>query len=165
MTRTLILMRHAKSSWGSPDRSDHARPLSDRGRRSATALGDWLRSAGLCPDQVISSSSRRTRESFDRLRISAPASFTDRLYLGGPPEMLAQLRQARGGIVLMLGHNPGIAEFAAAILGDPPEHPRFHDYPTGATLVADFDIAEWSALAWGGGHPRAFVIPRELMAQ
>ena len=40
--RRLILTRHAKSAWDDPTLDDHDRPLNDRGRRSARALGDWL---------------------------------------------------------------------------------------------------------------------------
>ena len=40
----------------------------------------------------------------------------------------------------MIGHNPGIADFAARLVSAPPAHDRFDDYPTGATLVAEFDI-------------------------
>ncbi len=160
-TRTLILMRHAKSSWDDPQPGDHDRPLSERGQRSARALGNWLRAQDLLPDQVLSSSARRTCETFSGLDIAAEATFTEALYHAGPAELFAALRGATGRRVLMLGHNPGIALFAAELLRAVPDHPRFGDYPTGATLVADFD-GPWSRLMRRGGRARAFVIPREL---
>ena len=46
MTCTLILMRHAKSSWDDLTLSDHERPLNKRGRASASAMGKWLRKNG-----------------------------------------------------------------------------------------------------------------------
>ena len=55
MIRTLILTRHAKSSWDDPFMNDHDRPLNKRGRKSAPAIGDWLRENGWLPDEVISS--------------------------------------------------------------------------------------------------------------
>jgi phosphohistidine phosphatase len=75
------------------------------------------------------------------------------------------LAQATGDCVLMLGHNPGIAEFAAQLVRTPPDHPRFRDYPTCATLVARFDIDSWSALEPHNGTVLDFVIPRELTAK
>jgi len=51
----LILMRHAKSSWGSPGLADHDRPLNERGQRSATLLGNWLRKNEHIPDELIES--------------------------------------------------------------------------------------------------------------
>ena len=162
MTCTLILMRHAKSSWDNPGLSDHARTLNARGRRSASAMGDWLRAEGWRPDEAVSSSSQRTRETFAGLRLNVPVHFTDDLYHADPDGMRAVLAQAAGETVLMLGHNPGIAAFAAMLVTAPPDHPRFADYPTCATLVARFDIDSWDRLRWQSGTPLAFVIPREL---
>ena len=76
--------------------------------------------------------------------------------------MFEALRGARGRCVLMLGHNPGISILAELLMAEPPAHPRFADYPTCATLVADFAIEDWSALQQGSGALVDFVIPREL---
>ncbi|MBL4766962.1 MAG: histidine phosphatase family protein [Rhodobacteraceae bacterium] len=162
MTRTLILMRHAKSSWDTPVTGDHARPLNDRGRRSAAALGEWMLLQGWMPDQVLSSSSARTRETFARLGFIIAGNFTDDLYHAGPDQMLKTLLRASGETVLLLGHNPGIAEFAGQLVGIEPDHPRFSDYPTGATLVVEFDIDRWDHLKPGTGTVLDFTVPRDL---
>ena len=162
--RRLILMRHAKSSWDSPALSDHDRPLNDRGQRSATALGEWLRTHGFLPDQALVSSATRTQQTMDRLNVSPAPDLMSRLYHAGPEIMHDALRNAKGTTVLMIGHNPGIAEFAADVLSELPDHPRFDAYPTGATLVADFDIADWSEMTPAIGRARAFVVPRDLVA-
>ncbi len=161
---TLILMRHAKSSWGAPSLADHDRPLNDRGKRSAEAMGRWLKGRDYLPDAVLSSSSRRTRETFEGLDLGAPVKFTRELYHAGPAGMLQVLREAEAKSVLMLGHNPGIAEFAERLLSAPPDHPRFDDYPTCATLVARFDSSTWRDVAWGQGETVDFAIPREVIA-
>ena len=77
--------------------------------------------------------------------------------------MLDCLKDASGETVLMIGHNPGICVFAHELLASDPDHPRFEDYPTCATLVAEFDIDDWSALRPGSGVARDFVVPRELI--
>ena len=143
--KRLILMRHAKSDW-SLGQPDSARPLNARGQRSAEAMGDWLREKGYLPDQILCSSAQRTRETLDLLRIAAPTSFQKGLYLATPDKMRKALRKAKGDTVLMLGHNPGIGLFAQSIVASPPDHPRFDDYPTCATLVVDFPITAWKAL-------------------
>ena len=163
MTRRLILMRHAKSSWKHPGLDDHARPLNGRGRRSATALGAWLRSKGLAPDHILSSSSMRTRETCIGLGFSCDMSFLDGLYHAGPDQMLQVLRGAGRNCVLMLGHNPGIAWLAGQLVSAPPDHPRFHDYPTCATLVVEFPIDDWRNLRVGTGQVMHFITPRELV--
>lgn len=165
MTRTLILTRHAKSSWDSSAPSDHARPLNKRGRHSAAALGNWLRDTQRLPDQVISSSSQRTRETHQLMELTAPASFTERLYHASAELILSALREASGQRVLMLGHNPGIGEFAHKIVTNPPDHSRFEDYPTGATLVVEFATDDWSTINWGMGRVLDFTVPRELLGE
>ncbi|KNX40609.1 Histidine phosphatase superfamily (branch 1) [Roseovarius tolerans] len=161
--KNLILMRHAKSDWGSPLLHDHTRPLNERGRRSAMALGDWLRAQDLIPDQILCSSSARTQETCARLKLPLAPDLHDVLYLAEVPDMLRVLRGATGARVLMLGHNPGIAEFAASLVTAPPAHERFDDYPTGATLVVRFEIDHWADLRPGTGAAQQFVIPREMI--
>jgi len=134
MTRRLILMRHAKSSWDHPGLDDHARPLNGRGAASAEALG-----------------------------LSAPVTVLEALYHASPQAMMQVLRQAKGRAVLMLGHNPGIAEFAHHLAAAPPPHPRFDDYPTGAAMVADLPIADWAQAEGRSATVLDFVIPREIM--
>lgn len=163
MSLRLILMRHAKSAWDHPGLDDHDRPLNGRGRRSAAAMGDWLRDQGYMPDAILSSSATRTRETAAGLGFDVPASFTPPLYLAGPDAMLSALRSAQGKCVLMLGHNPGIAWFAEELVATPPAHPRFDDYPTCATLVLEFPVDRWSAVQPGTGQVLAFITPREVI--
>ncbi len=164
MTRTLILTRHAKSSWDDPTLGDHDRPLTKRGRKSAAAVGAWLREHGWLPDEVQSSTSARTRETWERMGLQADKiTFQRDLYHAGARAMLTQLRQATGQTVLMLGHNPGIADFAERLVRQAPDHERFFDYPTCATTVIRFDIADWMGLEWRSGEVQGFVIPRALL--
>ena len=164
MSLRLILMRHAKSDWGDPLQPDHARPLNGRGRKSARAMGDWLRERGEQPALTLSSDARRTQETVEGAGFGGPCTFTRDLYHAGPDVMLRVLRSAgTASSVLMVGHNPGIADFAARLVQDRPAHPRFYDYPTCATLIAEFDLPDWGALGFGEGATVAFAIPREVL--
>ncbi|MTH65057.1 SixA phosphatase family protein [Paracoccus shanxieyensis] len=158
----LILTRHAKSSWDDPGQPDHDRPLNDRGRRSARALGDWLASRGYEPEEVLCSTSQRTRETWERvavapLEVRPRIRFEPKLYHASPDQMLNVLRSAEAPTVMMLGHNPGIAEFAALLPARPPMDPDFRRYPTAATLVVDFQIDDWSDVQAGQGSVLDFV--------
>ncbi len=163
MTHTLILTRHAKSSWDDPLLGDHDRPLNKRGVRSAKALGDWFRSTGLDPDQVLCSSALRTCETYEGLGLKARPEFTSALYHASEDQMLTVLGRATGKTVLMLGHNPGIGGFAAGLAKAPPEHSRFFDYPSGATLVLKFETEDWGLVSWRTGLVAEFITPRELL--
>ncbi|MGH1413985.1 MAG: SixA phosphatase family protein [Pelagimonas sp.] len=159
--KRLILMRHAKSDW-TLGQDDHERPLNKRGQVSAAALGDWLRAKGYCPDQVLCSSAMRTRQTLQELQLTAETRFESSLYLADPAVMLDTLSTAQGGTVLVIAHNPGIAMLAQGMVRETLPHPRFQDFPTGATLVADFECESWDKVEPGKGQAQDFVIPREL---
>lgn len=161
----LILMRHGKSDWSGPTEPDRARPLNARGRRHAALMGDWLRAQGYLPDQVLCSTSVRTRETLQGLALGdVPVSFEDRLYHAAPDTLWDSLHEAQGQTVLIIGHNPGMAIFAADLVARAPDHPRFRDYPTCATLVADFPVDSWFDVLPSRAQVQAFVIPREVEA-
>ena len=166
MSRMLILMRHAKSGWGDALQPDHERPLNARGRRAAASIGKWLAARGHLPDEALVSSAARTRETWQQLAAQLPtppeAELVSALYNAPAAGMLRILRRGRGERTLLLGHNPGTTELAAALARHRPAHPHFADFPTGATLVMRFPINDWSLLAPGTGEPCDFITPREL---
>ncbi len=160
----LILMRHAKSDWSHPSLPDEHRPLNARGEANARALGVWLHANGLTPDEALLSPARRTVDTFLLLKIQAETHYLPKLYNAPASQILDTLSLAQGACVLLLGHNPGIAEAASRLVQTPPDHPRFADYPTAATLVVDFPARSWAEMKEGTGVAHAFVIPRELPA-
>ena len=92
-----------------------------------------------------------------------PPATSPRLYHADAETMLAVLRAAPDvARVLMLGHQPGIGDFARRLLADPPADPRFEKYATTATAVIDFDIPAWPDATWGVGRLEAFTDPRAL---
>ncbi len=125
MTRRLIVMRHAKSSWSSPGQDDRDRPLNARGRRDAPRVAEELSRRGWRPDAVYSSDAFRTRETWDLMADVIepvdPVVFVDSLYLGG----LAEIRVSAEGwskthqTVLVLGHNPGWERAVEALASVP----------------------------------------------
>ncbi|MCJ8138555.1 histidine phosphatase family protein [Falsirhodobacter halotolerans] len=161
----LILIRHAKSGWDDPLMTDHQRPLAERGERAAPQIGAWLAAQGVLPEEVLCSDATRTRQTWDLISTTLPGAPTPRLvpalYHAAPETMLRVLQGATGQVVAMIGHNPGIAEFARLIVARAPEHSGFARYPTAATLVAEFD-ADWAAVRFGAGRTVAFTTPRDL---
>jgi phosphohistidine phosphatase len=140
--RTLLLMRHAKSDYpvGVPDRD---RPLAPRGERDAAAAGLWLRAAYPAIDQVIVSPARRARETWTRVAPYLEVSGVQvdaRVYDDWGAdlrEVVADLPDA-ARTALVIGHNPGIEEFAMshATSGDPRARERvLRKFPTSAIAV------------------------------
>ena len=166
--KRLILTRHAKSSWDDPATPDHDRPLNDRGKAAAAELGVWLASRGYVPDEVLCSDALRTRRTWSGLAPALPGTpvlnLKPALYHAGPDVMLAVLRHATEGCVMMIGHNPGIAEFAERLVARAPVNADFSRYPTGATLVCDFAVDTWAEVGFGTGTTVDFIVPREVVA-
>lgn len=79
------------------------------------------------------------------------------LYQAGSDKMLMLLRSASHPTVMMVGHNPGISELAALLPARAPMDPDFRRYPTGATLVIDFQVDQWSQIEPGQGSVMDFV--------
>lgn len=134
----IILLRHAKSDWSTPGQPDHDRPLNARGRAAAARMGDWLRSRGHVPDLVLCSDAARTRETLKGLGL--PETRTEHradLYQADAEAILAAVAAADATCVLVVGHNPGLAEAARRACATPPAHPDFARYPTGACTVID----------------------------
>ncbi len=164
---TLILTRHAKSDWDDPKLKDSERPLNARGQAAAAAIGGWIASRGLSPARALVSTAERARETWERLapelESEAEAAFVAALYQASPERMLATLvsEGGEGSPLIMIGHNPGIAAFARALLPEAPADPDFGRYPTGATAVIEFS-RPWAETRFGSGSLREFIIPRRL---
>jgi len=165
--KRLILVRHAKSSWSDQNLEDKSRPLNDRGQEAAIKIGRWLAAQGLQPDQVISSTATRCRETWDGIAKGlapvADVAFQDFLYLASDQEMLEVLHTATGQTVLMLGHMPGIGDFARDLRQDPPPmHDLFRKYPTGSVTVLNLHIDDWAQVHYGDADFASFVTPDDM---
>jgi len=119
--RTLMLLRHAKSSHQDQRLADHDRPLTKRGQRDASRMGALLVDNDMLPDLMISSTALRTRETTERVTAAAgfrgPVHFSEELYLAGPKELVRAIaaQPATRSTVLVVGHNPGLEELLLAL--------------------------------------------------
>ena len=181
--RELVLLRHAKSAW--PDVPDHQRPLAGRGRRDAPVMGRWLRGAGHVPDQVLCSTARRARQTWqlaqDGLGATPPVSLDDDLYLGSAVQLLDLIRGAppAARTLLIVGHDPAVPELALMLAATAPagdaeggsdaapaaalDRMRTK-FPTAAIAVLEFG-GNWDQLAPGSARLISFVAPRDLAAK
>lgn len=162
----LILTRHAQSGWEDAAVGDHGRTLTAKGHEDARRVGRWLARQGPGPETALVSSARRTRETWENIAAALPGTCSveilDELYRAGPEMMLRLLQRARGKSVLLLGHNPGIAECAHLLLCRKPVHSKFAAYPPCTTLIAEFSIADWTELRFGTGEAISFIVPADL---
>lgn len=156
--RTLLLLRHAKARE-EPSRDDHARPLSPRGHRDAARLGERLAARGPLPSLVLCSTARRAEETWREVAPSLPAGTPverdDALYLASARAMLDRLIEVDDAeaAVLLIAHNPGLAELAHALLrkGDAALRGKLmRGLPTSGLAVFSLPIERWVDAHRGG---------------
>jgi len=122
--KTLLLMRHGKSSWKDDSLSDHERPLKKRGRRDSKRIAQELDKNDLYPHIILSSSATRAKETaeiiIDTLDYENRIIYSDQLYMAEPEDFIDVLSQLSDDyeMVLVIGHNPGMEALIQIIEGD-----------------------------------------------
>lgn len=154
-------MRHAEAGWHI-NMDDHERPLSASGIRDAKKIGSWLKEKAYMPDEVISSTSVRTRETLSYLLLECPQIFERSLYLADADQMKSTLQTLLSETVILLAHNPGITELAHDLMNHEEKHENFMDFPAASTLVIDFKADRWSEVKSDSGIFVDFVMPLQL---
>jgi phosphohistidine phosphatase len=169
--KTLLLLRHAKSSWDDPSLPDFQRPLAPRGMKAAPRMGRYMRENDLIPDVVLCSAAVRTRQTWAlvsaELRCEPEVRFQRGLYLSDPAHLLMEIhvQPDAAGTVLLIGHNPGIETLARRLAGFGPdgELERLSTkYPTGALAVLRYAGERWSGVIRGSCELESFVRPKDL---
>ena len=168
--RRLILLRHAKSSWKDDSLPDDQRPLARRGRRAVAQLAQHLHETDPGVDLVLCSPARRTRQTWDGVRTGLSGQpevrYLPEVYEATAGELLQVLNDvdSRYRTVLLIGHNPGMADLLEALVGTGEEAAlgRLREgFPTGAVATLSFD-AGWADLHRHTARLDGFVRPRDL---
>jgi len=164
--KTLSILRHAKSSWKDVSIDDHDRPLASRGRRDLPLMAGQVAGLTPPPDLVLSSTALRARDTAVGVLAAAGCEaeirLQRRLYLAAPATWLAAVGElpAEVGHVLVVGHNPGLEELLARLVG---EH---SELPTCALARVELALEAWPELAGGcRGELAGLWRPRELASR
>lgn len=145
--KSLLLLRHAKSSWKDHGLGDHDRPLKKRGKRDAPRMGQLLAAQGLVPDLIVTSSAERARATAAAAAEAAghrgEVRVEPRLYLAEPDLILALLRAVPNQVsrLLIVGHNPGLESLCTRLTGEAVR------LPTGALAHLELPRDRWEDLA------------------
>ncbi len=166
--RQLLLMRHAKAAAAA---DDPARPLNPAGRFAALAMRSVMRDLRLVPDLVLVSPSRRTLETLEALEPWDDTPLIeplDSLYLATAPRLLAILNEVAETVrsVLLIGHNPGLAELARVLAVDATADREAarrlaEGFPT-AALVEFAVPGPWGLLGPSAARLVRMIRPRDL---
>jgi phosphohistidine phosphatase len=156
--RQLVLVRHAKAE-DPRGQADHDRRLTSQGQADAAALGIWPREHGIRPDEVLCSTSARTRETWaaavNAAAIGALTEHDPAIYNASIDTLLDRLRLVpdTAHTVVLVGHAPGIPGLAAVLTQalDGSIASELHEYPTCTATVIRLELP-WADLAPGAGE-------------
>ena len=147
MMKTLLALRHAKSSWKHPGLDDHERPLNKRGKRDAPLMGELLRTQELTPDVIVSSTAVRARQTAEKVAAlclyAGKIRLEDKLYLADFRTIIDVLRQVRDQAadrIMVVAHNPGLEQLVGTLTGE--DEP----FPTAALARIELPIERWTDL-------------------
>jgi len=144
--KTVLLIRHAKSSWEDITIDDFERPLNDRGKHDAPEMAKRLLKRKQSIDAFISSPAKRARKTalifaeeykFDKDKVK----FHDYLYLPSTENFNKAIASApdKADNIAVFSHNPGITAYANELTDV-----KVDDMPTCAIFAVTVDIKHWS---------------------
>ena len=146
MRKTLLVLRHGKSSWEDASLQDIERPLNKRGKRDAPRMGKLLAELGLIPDLIISSNARRANDTAKA--VSEYCGYQGIIELGSSfysADLNAYLEALRlvpdrNTTVLIVGHNPAVEDLVLALTK------KITPMQTCALARIDLEIDRWRDL-------------------
>jgi phosphohistidine phosphatase len=164
--KTLLLLRHAKSSWDDPALEDFDRPLAPRGKRDAPRMGELIRSSGVDVDLVVCSKAARAKETLKLAAKAAKADwsveYTDEIYEASAQRLADLVRRLPNDAdtVLLVGHNPGFEDLVRYLCS--PDAGMSVTMPTAALACLAFESDRWEDAGKGAGALRWLVVPKVL---
>lgn len=142
--KSVLFLRHAKSSWKQEELADHDRPLNKRGKRDAPLMGRLLKKEDLVPDIIISSTAIRARSTTEAVAkgsgYKGEIVLDKSLYAAGPEAYLGVIHDLSDEYVrvLIVGHNPGLEELLELLTGE------IHLMPTCSLAHVKLHVDKWS---------------------
>jgi phosphohistidine phosphatase len=160
--KTLLLMRHAKSSWKDTELNDIDRPLNKRGKKDAPLMGTLLKEKELVPQIILSSPAVRARQTAELLAAACgfvgDVQYLDNFYLAEPAAYVEGLVALPDEIerAMLIGHNPGLEGLLQMISG------RIESLPTSTIAYLSVPISSWRELHGDTeGELLELLLPRE----
>ena len=155
-------MRHAQSSWDSPNFSDFDRPLNHRGVKAVPYMARMMNLRKAVPDLILTSPARRAEQTAERVKQSggfAAEILTERrIYEAAAATLLELVQEIENDFdaVLLVGHNPGVEGLIKALTG------LLRPMTPGALVAVNLNVENWNEIASDASGKLAFVIaPKE----
>ena len=162
--KTLILVRHAKSSWSDATLNDIQRPLNKRGNKDAPKMGAHMAKHKILPEVIYSSSGLRalTTARLISVKIGIKPSeiiVEDDIYTFSSEELLNVIKSISDSYnkVMIVGHNPAITDHTTILSGA-----DIDNIPTCGVAVLEFAKDSWNKVGRKGARLVSFDYPKKL---
>jgi phosphohistidine phosphatase len=163
--KTLYLIRHGKSSWDDLDLKDFDRPLNERGKKDAPRMAKRLKEKGIYPDIMLSSPAKRALDTCKTMAkvlgfLEEKIKTDKRLYHANEDLLLEVVREIedlndKEEVVMIFGHNPGLTDFANALLSE-----AIDNIPTSGVVGSKIRVESWEETKFGSGEMKSFDFPK-----
>jgi phosphohistidine phosphatase len=144
--KTLLLIRHAKSSWDHPGLSDFDRPLNERGKKDAPEMAKRLKEKDIEVDRLVSSPAKRARKTAKYFAEEfgfkkEDIHLVEALYGATQAQFLETVKNFDDTFktVALFSHNPGITDFASSLT-----NVRVDNMPTCAVFALQIETESWN---------------------
>jgi phosphohistidine phosphatase len=144
--KTLLLVRHAKSSWDDFSIKDFDRPLNDRGKSDAPMMAQRLVDKEIKIDAFIASPAKRARKTAELFVKEYKANkehivFFDALYLANPSVFSQVISKTddQFNTIAVFSHNDGITAFANTLT-----NAKTDNIPTCGIFAVKIKAKQWS---------------------
>ncbi|RTL57482.1 MAG: histidine phosphatase family protein [Sphingobacteriales bacterium] len=143
--KTVLLVRHAKSSWEDPMTIDFDRPLNERGKKDAPAMAKRIKEKGFEIDSLISSPAKRAKKTaklfaevfkYNEEKII----YKTELYHADPATFYSVIEQASNNheSIAVFSHNPGITYFVNELT-----EVKIDEVPTCGVFALKAECSKW----------------------
>ena len=161
--KTLIVVRHAKSSWANIGERDFDRTLNERGKEDAPLMAEKLLKKNIKVDAFVSSSAKRARKTARAFaevfgKTKEEIILSDDLYNAPAPTFYATIDGLKDEYesVAVFAHNPGITDFTNSLCDT-----KIDEMPTCAMFAVQAPVTEWKEFKTAKKKFLFFAYPKE----
>jgi len=164
LMKTLLVLRHAKSSWKDASQRDFDRPLNTRGTDDAALMGAVMRKKKIDPELILSSPALRARQTAELAiadgKLSGELRFDGRIYEASARRLLEVVAEIddQFEVAMIIGHNPGFSDLFELITATPV------DLPTASLSIIELHISSWAKVCPRSGVLKHLFEPKKLKA-
>lgn len=162
--KTLILIRHAKSSWKDATLNDIQRPLNKRGTKDASKMGKHLFKEKIIPNVIFSSPGLRALITARLLSVEldmkpSEIKVRENLYTFNFEYLFDAIKSIKNkyDTAMIVGHNPAITNLTNFLCGS-----EITNVPTCGVIVLKLSVDSWDKVNKKKAKLKNYYYPKKL---